>query len=39
MGRQRFYTIYANDEEEFSKVKLNIYIIYKKNRNLIKEII
>jgi len=39
MGRQRFYTIYANDEEEFSKVTLKIYIIYKKNRNLIKEII
>ena len=39
MGRQRFYTIYANDEDEFSKVTLKIYIIYKKNRNLIKEII
>ena len=30
MGRQRFYTIYANDEDEFSKVTLNIFIINKK---------
>ena len=30
MGRQRFYTIYAEDEEEFSKVKKNFFIIYKK---------
>jgi len=30
MGRQRFYTIYAEDEEEFSKVKINFFIIYKK---------
>ena len=30
MGRQRFYTIYAEDEEEFSKVKIIFLIIYKK---------